>query len=159
MHTLVLSLLPGLQNGTRRSECSFLNDFVTLTNLNAVLLLDESTDKHAITQITAYFSLLMLGADALTPTIIEQVWGQVNVVRHNLGGPKGDLDIICHCLILLAWVANNTFHLWLNTSFGNANFITTEALQHVLPGIHDIFLPVKEHTSTINVCKPLCCNH
>ena len=45
---------PGLQHGTRQSERSFLNmiiaDFVTLTNLGAVYLLNESADKCAIAQ-------------------------------------------------------------------------------------------------------------
>ena len=47
----VLGLRPGLQHGTRQTEHSLLNmllgDFVTLTNLTAVYLLDEPTDKRA----------------------------------------------------------------------------------------------------------------
>jgi hypothetical protein len=50
-----------------------LDGFVTLTNLDAASLLDKPTDKQAIAQILARFSLLILGADALTPTMIEQV--------------------------------------------------------------------------------------
>ncbi len=58
-----------------------LDDFVTLTNLAAVYLLDEPTDMHALAHIMARFSLLMLGADALsTPAIVERVWGQDDVV-------------------------------------------------------------------------------
>ena len=88
----------------------FLDDFVTLTNLAAVYLLNEPTDKRALAHILARFSLLMLGADALTPAIVERMWGQEHVVHQQLGGPKGNLAIICLCLISLACVANNTFH-------------------------------------------------
>ena len=117
----LLGLHPGLQHGTRQTERSLLNmlldNCVTLTNLAAVYLLDEPTDKHALTRILARFSLLMLGADALTPAIVECVWGQGNILHQNLGGLRGDLAIIRRILILLACVANNTFQLWLNTSF------------------------------------------
>jgi hypothetical protein len=66
-----------------------------------------------------------------------------------------NLAIICCQLILLACVANNTFHLWLSTSFGNRNIITVEALQHVQQGISTMLLLVQEHTSAIYDCKPL----
>jgi hypothetical protein len=132
----------------------FLDDFVTLTNLAAVYLLDEPTDKHALACILARFSLLMLGTDALTP-IVEHVWGQDNVVRQQLGGPRGNLAIICRHLILLACVANNTFHLWLNTSFERKTIITPEALKHVPQGACDILLLVKDNFSAIYVREPL----
>jgi len=156
----VLGLRPGLQHGTRQTERSLLNmlldNVVPLTNLlAAVYLFDEPTDKHALARILALFSLLMLGAYALTPAIVELVWGQGNVVRRNLGSPRGDLAIICCQLILLACVANNTFHLWLNTSFEEKNFITPEALKYGPQGVHDILLLVKDNTFAIYVREPL----
>jgi hypothetical protein len=49
---IVLGLHPGLQHGTRQTRSSLLNmlldNFVTLTNLTAVYLLDEPTDKRAL---------------------------------------------------------------------------------------------------------------
>ena len=39
-----------------------------------------------LVQILAHFSLLMLGAKALTQRIIERVWGSNPIVRKNLGG-------------------------------------------------------------------------
>jgi hypothetical protein len=42
-----------------------LDDFVTLTNLAAVYLLNEPTYKRALSRILACVSLLMLGADTL----------------------------------------------------------------------------------------------
>ncbi len=83
------------------------------------------------------------------------MWGQDDVVHQNLGGLRGDLAIIRRRLILLACVANNAFHLWLNTSFDKKNIITMEALKHVPKGIRDILLLVKDNTSAIYVCEPL----
>jgi len=155
----VLGLRPGLQDGTRQTGRSLLNmlldDFVTLTNLTTVYSLNEPTDKRALACILACFSLLMLGVDALTPTIVELVWGQDDVVRPNLGSPRGDLAIIPRRLISLACVTNNTLHLWLNTSFKEKNIITPEALKYTPQGIRDILLRVKDNTSTIYVRKPL----
>jgi hypothetical protein len=65
----VLGIRPGLQHGTRQIKRSLLNmlldDFVTLTNLAAVYLLNEPTYKRALSRILACVSLLMLGADTL----------------------------------------------------------------------------------------------
>ncbi len=155
----VQGLRPDLQLGTRQTKRLLLNmlldNFVTLTNLTAVYSLNEPTDKCALARILACFSLLMLGADSLTPTIVEHVWGQDDIVRRNLGGPRGDLAIIRRRLISLACVANNTFHLWLNTSFEEKNIITPEALKYTPKGVHDIILLVKDNTSAIYVCEPL----
>ncbi len=89
------------------------------------------------------FSLLTLGADTLTPAIIEHVWGQDDVVQFK-----------CR-LISLACVANNSFHLWLTTPFDSKTFITVEALQHVPPGVCNILLLIKENTSAIYAHEPL----
>jgi hypothetical protein len=156
---IVLGLHPGLQHGTRQTGRSHLNmlldNFATLTNNATVYLLNEPTDKHTLARILACFSLLMLGADALTPAIVERVWGQDDVVHQQLGSPRGDLAIIRRHLILLAFMANNAFHLWLNTSFKGKTIITPEALKHVPQGIPDILLLIKDNTSAIYVRKPL----
>ena len=87
--TLVLSLCAGEMHGTTRSTSSFVNmlleDFVSLVNLTAVFPLNESSDRKALARILARFSILLLGADALTPTIIDQVWGQNGVVHKKFG--------------------------------------------------------------------------
>jgi hypothetical protein len=56
-------------------------------------------------RILARFSLLVMGADALAPAIVEWIWGQDDVVRRNLGNPRGDLAIIQFC-----------WHVWLTTT-------------------------------------------
>ena len=57
-----------------------LEDFVSLTNLTAVFALNEPADRKALTRILVCFAILLLGADALTPVIIQQVWGENEVV-------------------------------------------------------------------------------
>ena len=46
-------------------------------------------------------------------------------------------------------MANNAFHLWFNTSFGEKNIITPEALEHAPQDVHDILLLVKDNISAI----------
>ena len=72
-------------------------------------------------------------------------------MRQNLGGPRGDLAIIRCRLISLAYVANNTFHLWLNTSFEEKNIIAPEALKHAPQGVRDIL--------ENRVSVPMWCKH
>jgi hypothetical protein len=89
---LVLGLTPTKKHGTAPSERSFLNllleDFVVISNLTAVFTLDEPDDRRFLACRLARFSLLLLGADALTPRIITRVWGENEVVRRNLGGSR-----------------------------------------------------------------------
>jgi hypothetical protein len=81
-----------------------LEDFVVISNLTAVFALDEPDDRRTLAHRLARFSLLLLGADALTPKIIARVWGGNEVVRRNLGGPRGDLALTRRQLIrLLVW--------------------------------------------------------
>lgn len=139
---LVLDLCPGKMHGTKRSKSSFINMllevFVSISNLAAVFTLNEPTDRKGLAQILAYFSILLLGAEAITPTIIEQVWGQNNVARCKLGRSRGDLALI-HCqLISLACVANNAYHLWLTTTFNDGTIIPSNTLQYLPPGVRDI---------------------
>ena len=71
-----------------------LEDFITITNLTAVFALDEPEERCTLAQRLARSSLLLLGANVLTPKIIAKVWGENEVVRRNLGGSQGDLAII-----------------------------------------------------------------
>ena len=113
--------------GKHHSEGSFINtllcDYVCHTNLSAYFRLNEEGTKRDIVRILARFSLLMLGAEALTPRIVERVWGSNPIVRWTLGGTREDLALIRRRLISLAVVANNTFHLWLTTSFNGTVII------------------------------------
>ena len=71
-----------------------LEDFVSLTNLTALFALNEPKDRKTLACIIACFAILLLGADALNPPIIQTVWGENKVVQCNLGGSHGNLAII-----------------------------------------------------------------
>ncbi len=77
--SVVLGVCPGRMHGNRPSKDLFVNlllcDYVVLTNLIAVFALNETSNRRGLAQILTRFSLLMLGAKALTQRIIEQVWG------------------------------------------------------------------------------------
>ncbi len=131
---LVLGLWQGKTHGTKQRDSSFVNmlleDLVSLSNLTAVFTLDKLADQRALAPILARFSILLLGADALTPTIIlETVCGANTVVCCNLGGSRGNLAIIRHHLISLACVAINAYHCWLTTTFNGGTIIPSNILQ------------------------------
>ena len=150
---LVLGLSLGKQHGTEPNERSLVNmlleDFVVITNLTAAFALDEPNDRRTLARRLARFSLLLLGADALTPNIVARVWGENDVVCRTLGGPRGDLAIIRRRLISLASVANNTFHLWLTTTFNGRVIIPLDTLQHLPTGVRDILQLVALPTAAI----------
>jgi hypothetical protein len=97
----------------------------------------------------------MLGSKALTPRIVERVWGSNPVVQRNLGGTQGDLALTRQRLISMAIVANNTFHLWLTVLFNGNTIVPHESLAHVPPGVQDIVTLIGNNTSAIYVRKPL----
>ena len=156
---LVLGLRPGKRHGNKPSESSFLNmllaDLVTITNITAVFALDEPEERRNLARRLARFSLLLLGADVLTPKIIASVWGENEVVRRNLGGSRGDLAIIRRRLISLASVANNTLHLWLTTPFDGKAIIPPDTLQHLPTGVRNILQLVALPTAAVYVREPL----
>jgi len=63
--------------------------------------------------IFACLTLLLIGADACTPHIINWVWGEDDDARLALGGPRGNLSLIRRRLLTLSKVAINTIHIWL----------------------------------------------
>jgi hypothetical protein len=156
---LVLGLRPDKNHGTKQSESSFINmlleDFVSLTNLTAVFALNEPTDRKMLACILARFAILLLGADALTPTIIQTVWGENNVVRRNLGGLQSNLAIIRRQLISHACVANNIFHLWLTTTFNGHTIIPLDSLKYIPFGARDILQLARRNDAAIYVRKQL----
>ena len=156
---LVLGLRPPTQYGTAPSDRSLLNmlleDFVVISNLTPFFALDEPGDRRTLARRLARFSLLLLGADALTPRIVRRVWGENEVVRQNLGGPRGDLALVRRRLISLASVTNNTFHLWLTTTINGKMIIPTDSLQHLPPGVRDIFQLISLNDAAIYVREPL----
>ena len=66
------------------------------------------------------------------------MWGEDKETKHKLGGPHGDLALICQWLTSLACIANNVYHLWLNTTINSGTIIPYHTLQYLLPGVRDI---------------------
>ena len=70
-------------------------------------------DLKDMATIFTHLTLLLVGADACTPHIINSVWGEDDDARLALGGPRGDLSLIRCRLLTLSKVAINTVHIWL----------------------------------------------
>ncbi len=64
-------------------------------------------------KILARITLLLVGADACTPRIINKVYGADNAARLVLGGPRGDLSLIRCRILTHQKVALNTVYIWL----------------------------------------------
>ncbi len=52
-------------------------------------------DQKDMARILAWLTLLLVGADACTTHIINSVWEEDDDARLALGGPQGDLSLIC----------------------------------------------------------------
>jgi hypothetical protein len=72
-----------------------------------------------------------------------------------MGGPRGNLSLSRRQLISLACVANNTYHLWLTSTFNGSTIIPSETLRNLPPGVRDILFLVYCDNTAIYVCKPL----
>ena len=59
---------------------------------NAPISLPLPGDLKDMASISARLILLLVGADACTPNIINSVWGEDDDARLALGGPRGDLS-------------------------------------------------------------------
>jgi hypothetical protein len=102
---------PG-SKGHKQHDHSLVNmllaNFSAITNLHPAIHNEIADDQQALARALACCSLLLLGSDALTPSIIQQVWGANDTIQQKLGGPHGDLSLIQRCLVSLSKVAINT---------------------------------------------------
>ncbi len=64
-------------------------------------------------RIFARLTLLLVGADACTPHIINSVWEADTEAQLALGGPRGDLSLVCRKILTLSKVAINTAYIWM----------------------------------------------
>jgi hypothetical protein len=100
--------------GHKQRDHSFVNmlltNFSAITNLHPTIHNKIANNEQALARALAHCSLLLLGSDALTPSIIHQVWGANDIIHQKLGGPHGDLSLIQQCLVLLSKIAINTYH-------------------------------------------------
>ena len=143
----------------KRHDHSFANmllaDYVTITNLHPVISNEIAGDRQALARALARCTLLLLGSDALTPSIIQRVWGANDTVRKNLGGPRGDLALIRRRLISLSKVTINMYHLWATIDFDNTRIINDDALRCHPPGLRNIIQTLKDLTTAEYVRAPL----
>jgi hypothetical protein len=58
--------------------------------------------------------LLLVGADACTPHIINKVWGKDDAAQLALGGPQSNLSLVRQRILTHQKVAINTVHIWLS---------------------------------------------
>ena len=72
-------------HGFKPTDHSFLNmllsDFAVITNLQPVIYQDIEGDCLSLVRALAQCTLLLIGAEALTPTVIQRVWGANDTVR------------------------------------------------------------------------------
>ncbi len=132
-----------------------LGDFATITNLHSVIAQEIEGDCHSLARALARCTLLLIRADALTPSIIECVWGANKIVQRNLGGPWGDLALICHRLITLSAVAINAIHIWTTTDQDNTQVITPDALWFNPPGLRAIINSIAQPSAATYIREPL----
>jgi hypothetical protein len=133
----------------------FLADYATITNLHPVIHNEIADDQQALAWALARCTLLLLGSEALTPTIIHRVWEANYTILKTLGGTRGDLALIQWCLLSLLKIAINTYHLWATTDLDNARIINNEALCCHPPGLQSIIRSLQDPTSAKYVCAPL----
>ena len=120
--------------------------------------------------IFACLTLLLVGADACTPHIINSVWWEDNDARLALGGPRGDLSLIRHCLLTLAKVAINTVHIWLTNPDTPILAHTSDSLDCLPSTLRQLLLhssdklvfarePVPRGTESVNLLMQNLLNH
>ncbi len=84
--------------GQKQCNRSFVNmllaDFATITNLHPVIHNEIADNQQALAHTLACCTLLLLGSDALTLSIIQRVCGANDAIWKTLGGPRGDLALI-----------------------------------------------------------------
>ncbi len=119
--------------GHKQRNHSFVNTLLAnlpaITNLYPAIHNKIADNQQALARALARCSLLLLGSDALTPSIIQRVWGANDITQQKLGRPRGDLSLIRRCLVSLSKIAMNTYHLWATTDFNNERIINDYALR------------------------------
>jgi len=136
------------------STCS-LPTFLPLPTSTQQFTTKSRTINKALAHALARCSLLLLGSDALTTSIIQQVWGANDTIQQKLGGPRGDLSLIRRRLVLLSKIAINTYHLWATTIFNNERIINYYALRCHPQGFQDIIKFLQVPTTAEYVREPL----
>jgi hypothetical protein len=70
-------------------------------------------EKWDMARTLAHLTLLLTGADACTPYIVDSVWGKDEAACLALGGPRSDLSLIRWKILTLSKVVMNMVHIWM----------------------------------------------
>jgi hypothetical protein len=106
-----------------------------------------------IAKILARLTLLLVGADACTPYIIDKVWGEDENARQTLGGPCGDLSLIHRRILTHQKVAINTVHIWLTNPQTPVLPPQSEAFKLLPCTVQQLLLDCSN--KKVFVCKPV----
>jgi hypothetical protein len=104
-------------------------------------------------KILARITLLLVGADACTPRIINKVWGADNAVQLVLGGPRGNLSLVRCRILTHQKVAINTFYIWLTNPLTPVLPPDLAAFKFLPRTIHQLLLNAKDRQ--VFACEPV----
>ena len=95
----------------------------------------------------ARLTILLIGANACTPHIINSVWGENEDARLALGGPCGDLSLIRRPLLSLSKVAINTIYIWTTDPQLSVLKPNLQSSQYLPPTLQTILLHSRKKLS------------
>lgn len=101
-------------------------------------------DQWDMARTLARLTLLLTGADACTPTIIDEVWGADDDARIALGGPRGDLSLIRRRILTLSKVAMNMVHIWMTDPAMNFFAPDSPSFQRLPPTVQQLLLHARD---------------
>ena len=97
-------------------------------------------DRWDLACTLARLTLLLTGADACTPHIIDAVWGEDKAARLALGGPRGDLSLTRCKILTLSKVAINMIHIWMTDPTMNFLASTSPSFLRLPPTVQQLLL-------------------
>jgi hypothetical protein len=101
-------------------------------------------DRSDMARILARFTLFLIGTDAITPRILNSVWGADNEAKIALGRPRGDLSLIRWHVLTLSKFAINTIHMWMTDPDTPILADTLPTFQKLPPTFKQLLLHTKE---------------
>jgi hypothetical protein len=135
---------------TACTECAFCN--LLIQDINAMMYYWDTDnyingapvslpdDRLYMACILAGLTLLLTGADACTPRIINSVWGDNKNACLALGGPQGDLSLIRSKILILSKVAINMVHIWMTNPGMNFLAPNSASFQQLPPTVQRLLL-------------------
>ena len=118
-------LVLGLNHSTWalvRTKCAFCN--LIIQDLDAIMYYWDTDSYNMVGTPTSYcdekwdmartlarLTLLLTGADACMPYIVDSVWGKDEAACLALGGPRSNLSLIRWKILTLSKVAMNMVHI------------------------------------------------